>query len=162
MTDIPSQSCLSVVSFALSYFLPIILADGMGFSVGASQCLVAPPYALGAVLAWASSWCGDKYKTRGPVLMVNTIICLVGLPIMGFAKGNGIRYFGVFFTTAGATANVPTIMAYQANNIRKQWKRALSSATLVAFSGMGGVASTLVFRPQDAPQYTPGIYACIA
>jgi hypothetical protein len=35
--------CLTTVSYALAYFLPQILNGGMGFSVGASQCLVAPP-----------------------------------------------------------------------------------------------------------------------
>jgi len=27
--------------------------------------------------------------------------------------------------------------------------------------GVGGIAGSLVFRSQDAPQYLPGIYACI-
>lgn len=33
-------------TYAIAYFLPIILEDGLGFSVGAAQCLVAPPYVL--------------------------------------------------------------------------------------------------------------------
>ena len=52
-------------------------------------------------------------------------------------------------------------MAYQANNIRGQWKRAFASATLVGFGGIGGIAGTTVFRSQDAPQYHPGLWACI-
>ena len=27
--------------------------------------------------------------------------------------------------------------------------------------GVGGIAGSLVFRSQDAPEYRPGIYACI-
>lgn len=53
-------------------------------------------------------------------------------------------------------------MAYQANNIRGQWKRAFCSASLVGFGGVGGIAGSLVFRAQDAPAYRPGIYAAIA
>lgn len=41
----------------------------------------------------------------------------------------------------------------QANNIRGQWKRAFCSATLVGFGGIGGIAGSLVFRSQDAPDY---------
>lgn len=52
-------------------------------------------------------------------------------------------------------------MAYQANNIRGQWKRAFASATLVGFGGIGGIAGSTVFRNQDAPSYRPGIWACI-
>lgn len=53
-------------------------------------------------------------------------------------------------------------MAYQANNIRGQWKRAFCSASLVGLGGVGGIAGSLVFRSQDAPTYRPGIYAAIA
>lgn len=40
----------TTVTYALAYFLPIILRTGMGFTVGQSQCLVAPPY--GAAGIW--------------------------------------------------------------------------------------------------------------
>lgn len=42
-------------------------------------------------------------------------------------------------------------MAYQANNIRGQWKRAFASATLVGFGGLGGIAGSTVFRQEDSP-----------
>lgn len=57
---------------------------------------------------------------------------------------------------------LPTVMAYQANNIRGQWKRAFASATLVGFGGIGGIAGSTVFRGQDSPHYTLGIAFCIA
>lgn len=53
-------------------------------------------------------------------------------------------------------------MAYQANNIRGQWKRAFASATLVGFGSIGGIAGSTVFRTQDSPEFRPGIWACIA
>lgn len=36
----------TTVTYALAYFLPVILQLNMGFSVGEAQCLVAPPYAF--------------------------------------------------------------------------------------------------------------------
>ncbi|KAL2837191.1 hypothetical protein BJY01DRAFT_221279 [Aspergillus pseudoustus] len=80
----------------------------------------------------------------------------------GFANNPATRYVGVFRTTAGANANIPASMAYQANNIRGQWTRAFASASLVGLGGVGGIAGSLVFRSQDAPQYIPGIWAAIA
>ncbi|KIX04386.1 uncharacterized protein Z518_05254 [Rhinocladiella mackenziei CBS 650.93] len=154
--------CLTTVTYAIAYFLPIILRENMGYSVGASQCLVAPPYAFAGILMYCTSWAGDKWRMRGPVLVFNAVICLIGLPVMGFATSPGVRYFGVFLTTAGANANIPASMAYQANNIRGQWKRAFCSALLVGFGGIGGISGSLVFRSQDAPEYRPGIYAAIA
>lgn len=52
-------------------------------------------------------------------------------------------------------------MTYQANNIRGHWKRAFCSATLVGMGGVGGIIGSLVFREQDAPQYRPGLWACV-
>lgn len=110
----------------------------------------------------ATAWAGDKYHLRGPIVVFNAILCLIGLPMMGFAKASGVRYLGVFFACAGANANIPAVVTYQANNIRGHWKRAFCSATLVGFGGVGGIIGSLIFRQQDSPRYLPGLYGCIA
>jgi MFS family permease len=152
----------TTVTYALAYFMPIILRNGMGFSIGASQCLVAPPYFCAGLLMYATGWAGDKYHIRGPLIILNSIICLVGIPLIGWVDNVGVRYFGVFLVAMGANSNVPATMAYQANNIRGHWKRAFCSATLVGFGGVGGIIGSLVFREQDVPHYRPGLWACIA
>lgn len=136
----------TTITYALAYFLPIILVQSLGFEVGAAQCLVAPPYAFAGLYMFGVAWLGDRYRLRGPVIIANMIMCLIGLPILGWHPNPSIRYLGVFFVTAGANANIPSVMAYQANNIRGQWKRAFCSATLVGFGGIGGIAGSLVFR----------------
>lgn len=45
------------------------------------------------------------------------------------------------------------------NNIRGQWKRAFTSATLIGGGSIGGIFGTTVFRAQDAPNYHPGLLA---
>ncbi|KAI4260569.1 MAG: hypothetical protein L6R35_007433 [Caloplaca aegaea] len=109
----------------------------------------------------ASAYLGDRFHVRGPILIFNSLIALIGLPIMGFAASSGARYFGVFLVTAGTNANIPTALAYQANNVRGQWKRALCSALFVGFGGMGGISGGTIFRAQDRPRYIPGISAAI-
>jgi|TARA_R110002003_G_scaffold279_15_gene18126 MFS family permease len=66
----------------------------MGFSIGASQCLVAPPYALAAIVMYATGWFGDKYHLRGPIIIFNMVLCIVGVAIMGFHGNANVRYFG--------------------------------------------------------------------
>lgn len=100
----------TTITYALAYFLPLILMGNMGFSIGASQCLVAPPYAFAGIVMFTTGWIGDKYRVRGPIIVFNMLLCVIGLPIMGFAKNAGARYFGVFLTTAGANSNVPAAM----------------------------------------------------
>ncbi|OAX80470.1 hypothetical protein ACJ72_05198 [Emergomyces africanus] len=151
--------CITTVTYSFSFFLPIILKDNLGFSMAASQCLIAPPYAFSAILMFTTAWFADRVKLRSPFIVLNSLISLVGMPIMGFHSNSAVRYFGVFIGVAGVNANVPLVMAYQANNIRGQWKRAFCSATLTGFGGIGGIAGSLVFRTQDRPSYTPGIIA---
>ena len=80
---------------------------------------------------------------------------------MTWAPSNGAKYFGTFLLTAGVNANIPTAMAYQANNIRGHWTRAFGSATLVGFGGLGGISGSLILRMRDTPRYLNGIYGCI-
>ena len=72
----------TTVAYAISYFMPIILNEEMGFSIGASLCLYAPPYAASAIVTYATAWFADKYRLRGPVLIFNALLCLIGLPLM--------------------------------------------------------------------------------
>jgi hypothetical protein len=153
-------SCLTTNTYAMAYFGPLILTDSMGFSVGATQCLTFPPWVFAGIIMFTTSWLSDKYHMRAPIIVFNTLISIIGIPIMGFATNSGARYFGAFLTVAGANANVPAAMAWQANNIRGQWKRAFSSATLVGFDGIGGIVSSLVFE-LDAPSYRPGLYTAL-
>ncbi|KAL8869584.1 MAG: hypothetical protein Q9174_004167 [Haloplaca sp. 1 TL-2023] len=150
--------CATTVSYALAYFLPLILNQGLGYDTGTAQCLVAPPYAFAAIIMILTGWFGDKYKQRGACVAFNAMLCIIGLAVMGWAYGDTrARYFGTFFATAGANANVPSVLTYQANNIRGQWKRAFCSATLVGGGALGGIVGSTVFRSADAPAYVPGL-----
>lgn len=148
------------VGYSLAFFLPSILREDMGFDVGTAQCLVAPPYVFAALVMIVTSWLSDKFQKRGPFIIFNSMMGLVGLCMTGFAKGTATRYAGVFLGCAGANSNIPLLMTWQANNIRGQWKRAFCSATLVGFGGIGGIIGTTVFRSKDAPQYLPGLGTC--
>jgi len=108
------------------------------------------------------AWLGDRYRIRGPLLLVNCALGLIGAPLLGWARQSGVRYFGTFLICASAQGGIPTCMTYQANNIRGHWKRAFCSATMIGFGGIGGIAGSLVFRSQDLPTYHPGIYAVLA
>ncbi|CAM6084327.1 unnamed protein product [Calypogeia fissa] len=149
-------------TYAIAYFLPIILRYGMGFSIAAALCLTAPPYVAAGIVMYYQAVIGDKFHIRGPLVIFNSVLGLIGLPLLGFATNNGVRYFGAFLATICGNANVPALLTYQANNVRGQWKRAFCSATLVGFGGIGGIIGTTIFREQDAPTYRPGIEGILA
>lgn len=76
-------------TYAIAYFLPIILNEGMGFGVGASQCLVAPPYVAAALWMYFCAVMADKYRIRGPWIIGNGVMGFVGLSVLGFAENVG-------------------------------------------------------------------------
>lgn len=85
---------------------------------------------------------------------------------------------GIFLANAGSAGCIPGILAYvgfdflqsvlhidgakSSNNITSHTKRAVSTAMVVSFGGIGGIFATTVFRQADLPRYLPGIYATIA
>lgn len=56
---------------------------------------------------FSGAWIGDKYRIRGPILVFNSLLAIIGLPIMGFHDDDKVRYFGVFLVVAGANAVCP-------------------------------------------------------
>ena len=151
-----------MMSYSIAFFLPIILNKKLHFGVGISQLLSTPPYIFAAIVMYAQGWFGDKYHTRGSIIILNALMAICGLCLQAWTKLAGTQYLGVFLVCAGSNSNIATVMAYQANNVRGQWKRAFASATLVSCGATGGIIGALVFRTHDAPQYLPGIYTSLA
>ncbi|KAL1631089.1 hypothetical protein SLS56_004615 [Neofusicoccum ribis] len=150
----------TTISSALIYFLPLILR-GMGFSVGVAQLINAPPYLIAGLWCCATGWVSDRRRCRGAFIVLNSLLCVVGLPLLGFAEGTGVRYFGIVLACMGSKGNTPASMAYTANNIRSHSKRLASVTVLIVGVCLGGVTGALVFRQEDAPTYHPGLYTCI-
>ncbi|KAH8662407.1 major facilitator superfamily protein [Xylariales sp. PMI_506] len=153
--------CTTLQAYAVGFFLPVILNTKLGFSAAAAQGLSTPPYLTAMLLMFLQGVVSDRIKLRSPMLYFNALTAVTGLSLMSWSKSAGVQYFGAILTTAGPSANLPSVMVFQANNIRGTWKRAFSSASMIAFGGLGGIAGSLVFRSIDAPKYLPGIYCCL-
>lgn len=112
-------------------------------------------------LMYVEGLVSDKLRLRSPMLYLNCLLSIIGLSLMEWASTPGVQYLGAILVCAGCSANIPSLMVFQANNIRGQWKRAFCSASLISFGGTGGIVGSLVFRAQDKPMYLPGIVACL-
>jgi hypothetical protein len=107
---------VTVTANAFSFTLPIILRETLGFTIPQSQCLTMPPYFLALIVGFFAATLSDKFKTRGPVLVILQSICIVGLAILGWAKNPWVRYFGVFVTMTGSSSSISATTAYQVRN----------------------------------------------
>lgn len=81
------------------------------------------------------SWLADKTKMRGPFVVFQALIGIIGLCMTGFVHHPTPRYVGTFLGEAGVNGLVVTTLAWQANNIVGDAKRAIGTAILISFSG---------------------------
>ncbi|KAF8229045.1 MFS general substrate transporter [Tricholoma matsutake] len=152
--------CATMPAYAIGFFVTIILR-GMGWGVTDSLLLSAPPYIVAAISVMFFAWISDKHCHRALFIAVQTLITLTGLCLTGFAPAAGWRYAGIFLSNAGCSGCIPAILAYASNNVVSHTKRAVTTALVISFGGIGGIFATTVFRQMDYPRYLPGIYATI-
>ncbi|OAL00539.1 MFS general substrate transporter [Phaeosphaeriaceae sp. SRC1lsM3a] len=149
---------VTTIVYALAFFIPIIL-QGMGYGVERVFLLSAPPAVAAVPWVMFCSWAADRWKMRAPFIVLQALIGIAGLLIVGYAKNNDARYFGIFMGLAGANANIPAALAWQANNIRGQSLRMVASGLQVAFGAIGGIYGSTVFMEREKPTYLTGIWA---
>lgn len=152
---------LNLVSTSLSYFLPIILQSGMGFSSDQAILLSAPPYFYAVIPVILSSIVGDYYQLRGLVISFNCVCTVVGFSMLGFASQNGVRYSGTYLATGAYVSNWAALSTYMASNITGQWKRSTFAAAVTACNGLGGIAGSFIVRQPEAPRYTTAVWVSI-
>jgi hypothetical protein len=165
---------VTTIVYALAFFIPIIL-QGMGYSVGMTFLLSAPPAVAAVPWIMLCSWAADRYHLRSPFIILQCVLGIVGLMVVAYAENNGARYFGIFMGLGGANANIPTALAWQANNIRGQSLRMVASGLQVrlavffrdlsskrrkvGFGAIGGIYASTVFMQKEAPTYRTGLWA---
>ncbi|KAJ9105374.1 hypothetical protein QFC21_001743 [Naganishia friedmannii] len=147
-------------SYAFAYFLPVILA-GQGYSYKLTLFLSAPPYIVGAVYTFIIAFSSDKLRLRGVFVSLNALVTIVGCLLIGYVKNKDVKYFGAFLAIMGGQCNVPSVLAYQANNTITYSKKAVASAIVIGMGGIGGIMASTVYRQVDYPRYIPGLWATI-
>lgn len=113
----------AVSIYAFAYFTSVILR-GMGHSTQRVFLLSAPPALTAIPYSYIIAWYADKTQTRAPAIFFSSAVCLTGLLLTAYHPNNNVRYGGIFLGLAGCNGNLPSILAWQANNIRGQSTRA--------------------------------------
>jgi hypothetical protein len=173
----------AVSVYALAYFQPLILRDGMGFSYAKAQLLSSPPYVFAVFMSMSTAWISDRMKLRWPIICIQCVIAVVGLIIVKYGRIPAFRYFGLFLAVYGAQANGPQALAYGQNQTPTLNKKGIVAAAMISVGAAGGVTGSTIFRSQDAPVscrstfllshldyhllmwfkgYTPGMWTVIA
>ncbi|CAG8961792.1 hypothetical protein HYFRA_00006335 [Hymenoscyphus fraxineus] len=148
-------------AYSLAFFTPIILRQGLGFSYTKAQLLGSPPIIFTIIASIAMAWVSDKSRKRWPIMIAQALITIVGFLIILYAKPPYVRYFGLFLAAFGAQANIPATLTYGQNQTASLAKKGVVAAAMISAGAVGGVCGSVIFRTQDAPKYTPGMWATI-
>ncbi len=153
--------CSSAPIYAFAYFIQIILTT-LGYSTAVVFLLCAPPYLFSMIWTYAVAVLADRMHKRMLWMVVNAAITLTGLLLTAYHHNNAVRYFGVFLGVSGCNANLPTIIAFQSNNVRSNSRRSVASGVQMLFASLGGIFSSCTFMQTEYPTYRTGLWCSVA
>lgn len=145
--------------YALTTFMPTIIA-GLGFSSTVdAQLLTVPVYAVAAISYLIIGWLSDKTKLRSPFLLGVLFSCLIGYIILAVPSSPvGARYFGVYLVAIGLYSSTSLNLVWAACNHSGYFKRAFATGMIQLVGNSAGAAIGFIFKVQTAPRYLEGVY----
>lgn len=147
--------------YAFAYFIQIILGTIVD-STAIVFLLCAPPYLFSIFWTVGCAWLADRSRLRMPFMVGNAAITLTGLLITAYSSNPGARYFGVFLGVSGCNANLPTIIAFQSNNVRSDSRRSVANGVQLLFAAIGGIYASTTFMQKEYPTYVTGVWCAVA
>lgn len=147
----------SMPNYAIKFNMPAVI-KGMGYTSAKAQLLTIPPYALGAISAFVSSWLADKFVWRMPFIIFGQTFIIISFAILysfGYAPTVYIAqcYAGLMLACLGFYPILPSANAWILSNLAGPEKRAMGIAWLVSLGNLGGIPGSFIFKPDEAPRY---------
>ncbi|KAI0053623.1 MFS transporter [Auriscalpium vulgare] len=155
-----------VCLYSFSLFLPTIIA-GLGYTGGEAQLRTVPPYIPAVVLTVVVAFMADRYRLRGPIILMCLPFTIAGYILVIAATTNEARYGAVFLIAAGLYPSAPCILSILPNNSSGHYKKATTVALQLAIANTGGFVATFAYTKDQAPRYIKGHsivlgFVCIA
>ena len=85
----------SIYSFSL--FLPTIIS-GLGYTRVTAQLFTVPPNMVGFFSVLLGTYASDRFKARGPIMIVGCSLAIVGYIMLVAAQRPAVRYGGFVFS----------------------------------------------------------------
>ncbi|KAJ3575385.1 hypothetical protein NP233_g1136 [Leucocoprinus birnbaumii] len=155
-----------VFNYGVGYFAPSIVFS-LGFSSIRTQLMTIPPLAVGFVVNLVAAYLGDRYHTRGIIVIFSSLCSIIGISIFLSSTERWVLYGSLFFLIGGSGCGGPAFVAWQANNTSPYLRRATGVAMLAITNNAGGILSTwLLGSLSPAPRYTKAmvvmlVFSCL-
>ena len=128
---------MSLPLYTLSLFFPSII-KGLSYSSAQAQLLTIPPYAIAFVLTITLAVLSAKYGRRAPFILGSSSLAIIGYIILLSQHRPGVSYLGTIFAAAGIYPSVALVLAWPANNVSGQTKRAIANALQISIGNLWG------------------------
>ncbi|PYH48311.1 MFS transporter [Aspergillus saccharolyticus JOP 1030-1] len=146
---------LSLPLYTLSLFMPTIIAT-LGYTAAQAQLLTVPPYAVAFLLTLLAAVFSERTRRRAPFILAGTALAGVGYILLLSDPRPGVSYVGTILAAAGIYPAVAIVLAWPANNVSGQTKRAIANALQISIGNLGAVLGTQLYRTETKPRYFLG------
>jgi MFS family permease len=123
---------MSLPLYTLSLFLPSIIR-GLGYTSAQAQLMTIPPYAIAFVATISTAVLSERYHYRAPIILCTTSFAIIGYILLLTDHRPGVSYLGTIFAATGIYPSVALVLAWPANNVSGQTKRAIANALQIRY-----------------------------
>lgn len=97
-------------------------------------------------------------RRRAPFIILSASVAIIGYIILFTAQTSapGVSYVGTIFAAAGIYPATAIVLAWPANNVSGQTKRATANALQISVGNLGAVLGTQLYRPNTSPRFYLG------
>ncbi|KAL6247510.1 hypothetical protein RBB50_005856 [Rhinocladiella similis] len=146
---------MSLPLYTLSLFLPSIIKS-LGYTSAQAQLMTIPPYAIAFFFTIGSAMLSERLQRRAPIILVSSSLAILGYILLLSDPRPGVSYLGIIFAAGGIYPSVALHLAWPANNVSGQTKRAITNALQISIGNLGAVLGTQLYRTETAPRYFLG------
>jgi hypothetical protein len=98
----------------------------------------------------------ERLHKRAPFIMGSSLLAAIGYIILLTTRRASVSYLGTVFAAAGIYPATAIVLAWPANNVSGQTKRAIANAMQIFIGNVGAIIGTQIYRPTSAPRFYLG------
>ncbi|TKA60620.1 hypothetical protein B0A49_12777 [Cryomyces minteri] len=141
--------------YSFSLFLPTII-KALGYTRVTAQLFTVPPNVGGFCMVLITGWLSDKYRCRGPFMLIGVTMAIVGYIMLIATNRHLVNYGGTFLVAGGIFPCSPLVMGWLANNLAPHYVRATGTGFQIMVANMAAFIATFTYLPKDAPRFITG------
>ncbi len=147
--------------YAINSFLPPIIEDMLHTNATnpTTELLTVPPYIASCLTIIISSWNAGRLNERSNHIMILLLIQISGFLYLTLAEK--YLYIGAMIVGASMLSTNALTLSWLTNNIGGQTKRAVATALVVAFTGIGAIVSEQIYRESGKVLHNQGHWIVI-